>query len=89
MPKPRTPQPDTASRGVVHAIDPRGVYFPDDFRRLLRMREGTLRREVRAGRLRVSKRGGKYMILGAWLLEWIEQGELPPGRHQANGAGVR
>jgi hypothetical protein len=25
----------------------------------------------------VAKRAGRYLILGTWLLEWIEAGELP------------
>ncbi|MGF1583042.1 MAG: hypothetical protein ACFCD0_27295 [Gemmataceae bacterium] len=35
-----------------------------------------LPREIRKRRLRVSKRGGRYYILGKWLLEWIEEGEI-------------
>jgi len=36
----------------------------------------TIRREVREGRLRVSKRCGRYYLLGEWLLEWIAGGEV-------------
>jgi hypothetical protein len=45
-----------------------------------------LPREIRLGRLRVAKRAGKYMILGKWLLEWIEGGELSR-RGPMSGAG--
>jgi hypothetical protein len=38
--------------------------------------QATLRREVRRGRLRVSKRAGRYYVLGAWLLEWLRTGEI-------------
>jgi hypothetical protein len=34
-----------------------------------------LPREIRLGRLRTSKRAGKYLILGGWLLQWIADGE--------------
>jgi hypothetical protein len=33
---------------------------------------------VREGRLRIARRAGRYYILGRWLLEWLEGGELPP-----------
>lgn len=33
-------------------------------------------REIRAGRLRVSRRMGRYWILGEWVLDWIKRGEI-------------
>jgi hypothetical protein len=39
-------------------------------------RTNTLPREIRLGRLRASKRGGRYYILGEWLLEWLRAGEV-------------
>ena len=67
--------PPTA-QAAPHVIDPRAVYFPDDVRRIFRLKASTIRREVREGRLRVAKRAGRYYLLGAWLLNWIETGEL-------------
>ncbi len=64
----------------VVTIDPNGVYFPDDVRRLLRLKTSSIRSEKRAGRLRVARRCGRYYILGAWLLEWIAGGETPSRR---------
>jgi hypothetical protein len=61
---------------AVHVIAEHGVYGVDDAIRVLRLRKSTVRREVREGRLRVSKRAGRYYILGRWLIEWIEGGEL-------------
>src|SRR5262249_53509674 len=58
-------------------LDPRAVFTADEVRRALRLKASTIRRELREGRLRVSKRAGRYYILGRWLLEWIEAGELP------------
>jgi hypothetical protein len=72
---------------AVHVIDPNGVYFGDDAQRICRLKRSTIRREVREGRLRVSKRAGRYFILGRWLLEWIEQGELRRRTAAANGEG--
>jgi len=61
---------------AVHVIDPNAVYFVENARRLLRLKESTIRREVRERRLRISKRAGRYYLLGEWLLEWIRAGEL-------------
>jgi hypothetical protein len=43
----------------------------------------TLAREVRLGRLRVSKRAGRYFILGSWLLQWLREGEMTRPRKNA------
>jgi hypothetical protein len=66
-----------------HVIHPNAVYFGELFQRLFRMTKSTLRREVREGRLRVSKRGGRYLLLGSWILAWIEAGEVQRRRGQA------
>lgn len=63
-----------------HVIDPRAIYTVKQFQQALALRSSTARREIRHGRLRVSKRGGKYFILGSWILSWIEGGEVK--RHQ-------
>src|SRR5262245_58878239 len=77
------PDPHQAAGPSVHVIAPTGVYAVDDARRIFRLKQSTIRREVREGRLRVSKRAGRYFILGQWLLEWIEAGELPRRRAAA------
>jgi hypothetical protein len=61
---------------TVHVIDPYGVYRVGDAIRIFDLRKSTIRREIREGRLRVSKRAGCYFLLGKWLIEWIEAGEL-------------
>jgi hypothetical protein len=48
----------------------------------LGLAKGCLPREIRLGRLRASKRAGKYLIVGAWLLEWIESGEVKRREHR-------
>jgi len=63
-----------------HVIHPDAVYFPEDVRRLFRLKASTIRSEKRAGRLRVAKRAGRYFILGAWLLEWLRSGEMLSNR---------
>jgi len=59
-----------------HVIEPTAIYFPDQVRALFRLRPHTLAREIRQRRLRVSKRAGRYFFLGAWLLAWVEGGEV-------------
>jgi hypothetical protein len=58
-------------------VEPTAVYFVDTFKALFRLRTSTVRREVRAGRLRIAKRAGRYYLLGEWILEWLREGELP------------
>jgi hypothetical protein len=60
----------------VHVVDPNGLYLPAQVNQIFSLRKSTLRREIRSGRLRVSKRAGRYFFLGSWLLEWIEGGEV-------------
>jgi hypothetical protein len=52
---------------------------------VLGLRRSTLRREIRLKRLRAAKRAGKVMILGRWLIDWIEGGPPPSGRAGAAG----
>jgi hypothetical protein len=79
--------PAPAAAPAVHVIAPTGVYGVDDAIRIFRLRKSTIRRELREGRLRVSKRAGRYYLLGKWLIEWVESGELPrPDGRQARGA---
>jgi hypothetical protein len=61
--------------GVVR-VDPHAVYTLDTATELvarpLGLGETTLRREARLGRLRVSRRGGVYLVTGRALLAWAE-----------------
>jgi hypothetical protein len=68
----------TAGKEVLPAvvIVPTAVYGVDSAPQALGLRRSTLAREIRLGRLQVAKRGGRYFILGAWLLAWIEAGRL-------------
>ncbi len=56
-------------------IRPTDIHTLGSLQALLGLRPGTLPREIRLGRMRSSKRAGKVLILGAWVLEWIEGGE--------------
>ena len=64
-----------------HVIIPTALYWGEDLRRHLGLSEHALRRERRAGRLRVARVLGCYCCLGEWLLEWVRGRELPrPGK---------
>ncbi len=61
-------------------LNPLAVYTPAQARALLGLAASTLKAERRAGRLRIGKRGNRYFILGSWLWEWLQGGELPSRR---------
>ena len=58
-----------------HVIHPYAVYTAASLRAALGLTKTTVAREVRLRRLRVSKRAGKYFILGSWVLDWLRDGE--------------
>jgi hypothetical protein len=57
-------------------IHPRQVFSIDSLTQTLGLRRGTIPRELRLKRLRYSKRAGKVWILGAWVLAWLQSGEI-------------
>jgi hypothetical protein len=61
-----------------HVIDPHAVYTVPSATAALGLRKECLPREIRAGRLQARKRGGRYWILGSWLLAWLEGGTPHP-----------
>jgi hypothetical protein len=61
---------------TLHVIDPRGVYSRLALQQALGLTKTTLAREIRLGRLRVSRRSGRYFILGSWVLQWLREGEI-------------
>jgi hypothetical protein len=78
-------------REVRVTIDPNAVWSLDAFLEDFDVRRSTVRREVKYKRLRVSRRAGKYYLLGRWILEWLEAGEVKSRRSpERNGhcAGV-
>jgi len=79
-----TPPPEPAVAPAVHVIDDHGIYSVEDAQRFFHLRKSTIRREGREGRLRIAKRAGRYFILGKWLIEWIEGGELQRRRTEGN-----
>lgn len=62
----------------VHNIRPRGVYNLRQATRATGMATSTLEREMKKGRIRVARRGGKVVFLGRWLIRWMEDGAEGP-----------
>jgi hypothetical protein len=60
------------------------VYSVEEAQAALKLKRSTIRREVRERRLRISKRAGRYYLLGEWILQWLRAGELAL-RHTDNG----
>ena len=63
---------------AVPVIDPCAIYFTDTFQAIFRLRKSTIRREWKAGRLRLARRAGRHYLLGEWILEWLRSGECRP-----------
>jgi hypothetical protein len=57
---------------VIHET---GVYSAGQVKQMLGLRQTSLRREIREGRLAVIKRCGRYFFLGEQLLAWLRAGE--------------
>jgi hypothetical protein len=57
-------------------VDPLNVYSMAELRAALHLGKSTIGREIREGRLRVSRRAGRYFILGEWVQEWLRAGEV-------------
>src|SRR5262245_27104416 len=85
---PMSNDPSPTPAGVPVIVDPSAVYTLASAREALGLPANTLKREVRLGRLRVSKRSVRYFILGAWLREWLERGEVGARKRKAR-AGAR
>jgi hypothetical protein len=80
---PKRNDPVVEANGAEHpaptppvVIHPTGVYQVAHVRAMLGLRQSSLRREIREGRLRVNKRCAKYFFLGQQLLDWLAGGEM-------------
>jgi hypothetical protein len=78
----------TARLPAVPLIDPNHVFTRESLTATLGLCENTVGREVRKGRLRVSRSAGSYWILGKWVIDWIEGGELQR-RHRQRLSSTR
>jgi hypothetical protein len=67
---------NTIDPAGIPVIRPTAVYRPEQIRAILGLKDNTIPREIRMGRLRVAKRGGKHFVLGCWLVEWLSNAEV-------------
>lgn len=58
-------------------IIPTAVYTSETLKSVLGLRASTIAREIRLGRLQVSRRAGRYYVLGSWVLAWLVAGQVP------------
>jgi hypothetical protein len=58
---------------IIHA---NAVFTPESLRSALSLAKSSISREIRLGRLRVAKRGGRYFLLGRWIIQWLREGEV-------------
>jgi hypothetical protein len=68
-------------------IHPGSVFSIDSATAALGLAPSCLKREVRLGRLRASRRGGRYFILGQWLLDWLAAGTATKRKRRKTAAG--
>jgi hypothetical protein len=74
----KSPPVTPAAAPAVRVVPADAVVTLDELRAVLGVPKSCLRREVRLGRLRVSRRAGRYWTTGAWVREWLEGGEYRP-----------
>jgi hypothetical protein len=68
------PAPVAASAPIV--LDDDAVFSLEQLRQALGLRKRTLPREIRAGRLTVCKRAGRYFVFGSDIKKWLRGGAL-------------
>lgn len=77
MPKRQRQPPVTADPPPAPVIAPRGVYGLQAAAAMLGLPgPRSLQREIKAGRLAVSRRCGRCFLLGADLLAWLKAGRV-------------
>jgi hypothetical protein len=83
--QPSTNPTPTSPAPVIH---PRQVFDLHTAERTLGLKPSTLPREIRLGRLRYCKRGGKVLILGRWLLAWLQEAGTVRTKERAKPLGA-
>jgi hypothetical protein len=76
MPRRPSASAELVATPAPHIVEAAAVYSLAAAAKALGLRKNSLPREIRAGRLQVSRRCGRYFIVGKWLLEWLERGKV-------------
>jgi hypothetical protein len=79
----RPPAEPPRQAAAPFAIDPNTAYRPEHIEAGLGIPLSGIMRDIRGGKLKASKRRGRLFILGAWVLAWLEDGEVRRRRHSA------
>jgi hypothetical protein len=83
VPRKKSPPPEAPA--LPPAIHPTACYDLSQARYVLNLADSTLQREIGLGRLRHARRAGKVLLLGQWLIDWLEQGAERPACACADG----
>jgi hypothetical protein len=77
-------------RDAVPTIDPHMVFTVQTLMRTLGLKEGSIPREIRQGRLKAHRRCGRYFILGSDVITWLTSNQPTPQRSgMTAGNGMR
>jgi hypothetical protein len=88
---PRSAQPQGSAKGDTctngPAVIAAGMVFtvPALIATLPYLTRNSILREIRCGRLRASRRCGRYLVLGEWVLRWVADGERRRREPESNG----
>jgi hypothetical protein len=92
LPRQRTtapaPQAPAAADVQPQTINPTSVYSKQQFQAAFALTKESTRREVRLGRLKVARRGGRYWILGEWIIDWLRAGQVRPRQSADQGSAI-
>ena len=58
-------------------IDPERIYDDDALFAALELRQTTLARARRSGKLRYTRQGQRTLHLGSWVLDWLKDNSTP------------
>jgi hypothetical protein len=67
----------------IRTISADAIFSLAELRTILALPRHTLAREARLGRLRTSRRASRLWTTGAWVHEWVRDGEVRRGRDAA------
>jgi len=87
-------QPETTDKATTdksvsvlpHRVFRDAIYDVTSATAALGFGETTLLRAIRGNELRASRRGGRYLIMGSWLLDWIAAGATTKARRTTAAA---
>jgi hypothetical protein len=86
--KPNVDPPQQAAPPPPFVLHDNAVLTRQQLQAGLGLARNCISREVRLRRLRVARRGGKYYFLGAWVRQWLADGEVRRGKVETANANA-